>query len=103
MTHVNPEQAVIDVIDELVDESLAPGPVDDYSVNRYDRCDLCRNDWHGLPSGGCPGAYATEAEVEEYRSAPSAHSGGYTLADIEAMRGGFSYQEHFGKKRKYTA
>lgn len=57
---MNPEDSVIDAIDALVDEQLAEGPVDDYSVNRYDKCALCRGDWHGLtdPESGCPGAYA---------------------------------------------
>ncbi len=40
---------VLDAIDELVDESLAAGPVDNYNIDRYDRCPHCRRSWHGLP------------------------------------------------------
>ena len=48
---------MLDAIDELVNESLAPGPRDDYSVNRYDRCPRCHGDWHGLPNElGCNGS-----------------------------------------------
>lgn len=70
MTHTNPEQPVIDAIDALVTEALAQPIVDDYEVNRYERCELCRRQWHGLPefvmlSGGaqtCPGAWATDED-----------------------------------------
>jgi len=40
---------IVAAIDELVDESLKRGPVDDYRVNRYHRCPHCDDDWHGLP------------------------------------------------------
>ncbi|TDH48868.1 hypothetical protein E2F47_22140 [Mycobacterium eburneum] len=40
---------IIDEIDRLVDDQLAAGPVDDYNVNRYDRCWHCGRDWHGMP------------------------------------------------------
>lgn len=39
---------IIDDIDRLVDDQLAAGPVDDYSVNRYDKCGHCGRDWHGV-------------------------------------------------------
>jgi len=115
---VNAEQQVISDIDALIDECMAPGPVDDYSVNRYDRCDTCSSQWHGLEDedNGCPGAFATDNEIEAFRSRYSSHRParpgspwalselptgtridgsinypfGYTLADVEAMRGGFS-------------
>ena len=51
--HVNPEDPVIDAIDELVRESLEPGPVDDYGEDRYDRCSRCSCSWHGLRCKGC--------------------------------------------------
>lgn len=67
---MNPEQNVIDAIDALVDEQLAEGPVDDYSVNRYDKCALCKLDWHGLPDDttGCPGAYARGYQKRKYQA-----------------------------------
>ena len=71
---VNPEDAVIARIDELdidalVDESLAERPVDDYSVNRYDKCALCKGDWHGLPAeNGCPGAHARGYQKREWQA-----------------------------------
>ena len=67
---VNPEDSVIDAIDALVDEQLAEGPVDDYSVNRYDKCALCKLDWHGLrdDSTGCPGAYARGYQKREWQA-----------------------------------
>jgi hypothetical protein len=40
---------LLDTIDELVDESLTVGPVDDYNTNRYDKCWHCGRDWHGIP------------------------------------------------------
>ena len=40
---------IIDDIDALINESLAAGPVDDYTVNRYDKCWHCGRDWHGMP------------------------------------------------------
>lgn len=49
----NPEQDVIDEIDELVNQQLRSG---NRSSTRYDRCPVCLDDWHGLPSEyGCPG------------------------------------------------
>lgn len=57
---MNPEDAVLDEIDRLVDESLAK-PYSERSG--YDN-DInqpgcrCGADWHGLPQGGCPGSDA---------------------------------------------
>jgi hypothetical protein len=64
----NPEQAVIDQIDQLVNESLAHGPTDDYERDYQERCDTCMGEWHGLPSpyDGCPSAYATPEQHAEY-------------------------------------
>lgn len=62
----NPEQAVIDQIDALVNESLAHGPTDDYERPWQERCDTCYGEWHGLPAFGCPGAYATPEQHAEY-------------------------------------
>jgi hypothetical protein len=44
----NAEQPVLDAIDELVNEQLRPGPVDNYEINRYPKCAECGHDWHGL-------------------------------------------------------
>lgn len=68
----NPEQAVIDQIDALVNESLAHGPTDDYERDYQERCDLCAAEWHGLAHeyNGCPGAHATPEQREEYLHKP---------------------------------
>jgi hypothetical protein len=76
----NPEQPVLDAIDELVNEQLRAGPRDDYSKPYRELCELCGEGWHGLtgigandsfghPSGqhGCPGAFATEEEIRRWR------------------------------------
>jgi hypothetical protein len=58
------DQLEHDEISSLVDYSLTRPIVDDYSVNRFDHCDLCGNQWHGLPEyhngKTCPGAWATD-------------------------------------------
>lgn len=43
-----PEQDVVDEIDRLVNTQIAPGPVDNYAVDRYPHCDDCEHSWHGL-------------------------------------------------------
>jgi len=48
----NPERDVIDAIDELVNEQLAVGPVDDYNADRYIKC-RCGHDWHGIQCVQC--------------------------------------------------
>jgi hypothetical protein len=45
---LNPEDGVLDEIDQLVNESIAPGPRDDYNADRYVKCQECWHDWHGL-------------------------------------------------------
>ena len=71
---MNPEDAVIDAIDALVDEQLAEGPVDDYNVDRYDRCRHCRQSWHGLSNDvGCPGAHARGYQVRAWKQRLLAH------------------------------
>jgi len=52
---IKPEQEVVDEIDRLVNEQIRPGPRDDYSVNRYPKCTVCRHEWHGLDcdADGC--------------------------------------------------
>lgn len=68
---MNPEQHAIDLIDELMAQGLdAHGvPLDDYKRDRYVKCELCHQDWHGTPHSynGCPGAYATQAQMEAWR------------------------------------
>ncbi|ORA57248.1 hypothetical protein [Mycobacteroides franklinii] len=65
----NPEQAVIDAIDALVDDQL-DGYRDrsgyDHNVNQV-RCSLCQREWHGLREGYCPGAFATGPQRIRYR------------------------------------
>ena len=69
---IRPEQAVIDAIDELVNESLAHGPTDDYNEPFDEHCPVCDGEWHGLPYevewGGCPGTHATPEQREAYLS-----------------------------------
>ena len=50
---IKPEQEIIDEIDRLVNESIRPGPRDDYSVNRYPKCEHCNHDWHGIVCNNC--------------------------------------------------
>lgn len=55
---MNPEDAVVDEIDRLVEESLTKPW---HQVSGYDnnigqpRC-RCGTDWHGLPTAFCPGS-----------------------------------------------
>ena len=57
----NPEQPVLDAIDELVDESLSKSWEEisgyDNDIHQPD-CphELCSREWHGLPDGRCPGS-----------------------------------------------
>jgi hypothetical protein len=51
--NVLPEQDVVDEIDRLVNEQVAPGPRDDYRVNRYPKCAKCHHDWHGILCDNC--------------------------------------------------
>lgn len=48
-----PESDVVDEIDRLVNDSIRPGPQDDFTVNRYDRCEDCGCQWHGLECALC--------------------------------------------------
>ena len=66
--------ALIDDIDRLVDEQLAAGPVDDYSVNRYDRCWRCGRDWHGM-------AITTRMEAMRHRQS---YDEAYRVADDDS-------------------
>lgn len=67
----DPERRVLDDIEELVNEELTYTP-DDYTKNneRYDKCELCQQLWHGLPRGACPGAYATPEQRRRYLERP---------------------------------
>ena len=61
---------IIDAIDALVSEQLATGPVDDYNVNRYDKCPHCQRDWHGMPvTVRIAQMYATGQFEDDYRVA----------------------------------
>ena len=56
---MNPEDDVIDRIDELVNESLAKSwdEKSGYDNNIHqDTCGHCGGDWHGLQQGSCPGS-----------------------------------------------
>ena len=82
----NPEDSVISSIEALIDESLATGPVDDYSVDCYDKCLTCRDSWHGLPHerNGCPGAYARGYAKREWKRQREEHKGwGRSISDLD--------------------
>lgn len=67
----NPEQHVMDEIDELINAGLDDNgvPLDDYNADRYVECELCQAHWHGLPkASGCPGAYATVKQKHDWYS-----------------------------------
>ena len=63
-------QAAIDAIDELVNESLARGPQDDFcnpwgrttdeGRRAQENCEYCGAEWHGLPRGECEGAHGND-------------------------------------------
>jgi hypothetical protein len=76
----NDEQEVLDAIDELVNEQLDSGPRDDYARDYVERCPVCGEGWHGLTgtggmdqfghslgAAGCPGAFADEEEIKQWR------------------------------------
>jgi hypothetical protein len=60
---IKPERDVIDEIDRLVNEQIRPGPRDDYTVDRYPRCDHCQHSWHGKPCDECACLGEFEAPV----------------------------------------
>ena len=62
----NPEDRLIDAIDQLVSDSLEARAQDDYFAPLKARCELCGDEWHGLPkftgSASCPGGWASEED-----------------------------------------
>jgi hypothetical protein len=68
---MNPEDEVIDAIDELIDDAIERGPTDDYDAEWLCTCRDCSHEWHGLEClrCGCPGAYASIEERAEYAGA----------------------------------
>jgi hypothetical protein len=77
----NPEADVIDAIDELVNEQLTHRQ-DDYNERWSETCQLCGGQWHGLPGDadngggpGCPGAYATEDQANQWRQQDNVRRG----------------------------
>jgi len=106
----NPEDTLLaqidqlerDLIDELVDHSLAT-PYHrrsgyDNDINQ-DRCGHCLGYWHGLTdeNTGCPGAFATDEQIAQWHERRQGCGSGYFLADVEGLRGGFAnpYREYF--------
>lgn len=86
-TPVNPEQSVIDSIDELVDDSItSQRTMDSYQEPlKVALCELCAEQWHGAPGVGecdpygrglgalgCPGAYATDEGLSKWLSEKAA-------------------------------
>lgn len=83
-TSINPEQAVIDRIDELVNEQLAGYESRsgyDYNVG-VATCERCGDDWHGLANAYCPGPFGTDEQV----SAEQARERENGLADITTLQ-----------------
>ena len=66
---MNPEDQVLDRIDQLVNESLARPITDDYDNPWLERCEVCHDEWHGLAHeyNGCPGAYADDDAIEQWK------------------------------------
>jgi hypothetical protein len=64
VTQPNPEKPVLDDIDELIASELDEhgNPLDDFRSDRYPRCERCLGHWHGLPAGGCPGAFGDDVK-----------------------------------------
>jgi hypothetical protein len=68
---MNHEKPVLDEIDALIAQGLDEHgvPLDDYSKDRYVKCELCQRDWHGTVNDtGCPGAYATAQQADDWRA-----------------------------------
>jgi hypothetical protein len=79
----NPEDGVIDVIDQLVNEQLRQESSGyDHNINQ-DRCTLCGGDWHGTAvpgdarsvarldrqrAPGCPGAFASDEQRGQWKA-----------------------------------
>jgi hypothetical protein len=86
----NPEKSVLDDIDELIaSECDEHGvPLDDHNRDRYLKCELCHEDWHGKTNFmGCPGAYATEEQVKAWDATtkPKQPYIGYLTTEYEGV------------------
>lgn len=71
---MNSEQHALDEIDALMAQALDEDgvPLDDYTADRYVKCEHCQGDWHGTPNNvGCPGAWADAKEVAQWRESKS--------------------------------
>jgi hypothetical protein len=69
----HPEDKVLDVIDQLVDESLKK-PKDDYHQPFSEACHVCGYEWHGATNGlGCPGVFATDEQAATWRARVEEH------------------------------
>lgn len=66
----NPEQDVLDAIDELVDEQLSGGPTDDYCKPYAERCPQCGGPWHGLRRDDCAGATGIAGDPDGGQTRP---------------------------------
>jgi hypothetical protein len=77
--HVNPEQDVVDEIDELVNESLKHRD-EEYS----ERCDVCGGEWHALTGKlGCPGMFANDEARAVFRGESNDSSRGLDCSYAE--------------------
>jgi hypothetical protein len=73
-TQRNPEQDVLDEIDQLVDETMTRGRYRDGDDVDSPRCSVCKGGWHGLRADGlnsgmtgCPGEFGTDDEKAEWK------------------------------------
>lgn len=101
---MNPEDDVLDRIDALVDEQMAGGEPYGYDHGTT-QCphDGCLDEWHGLPTGKCPGSSTygplrPDLVVRRWvRGDPWPPAGpdysarpGYTMVDLQELRERFS-------------
>lgn len=97
---MNPEDDVINSIDQLVTDSLAVGPTDNYCVPYRERCEHCNGPWHGQPATwnpttlfrqdrgikeGCPGAYATAEQVAEWKPLKKVDTTTWNIVTIDGV------------------
>jgi hypothetical protein len=91
----NPEQDVLDDIDQLMADQLEH---DGLNEETEDKCPVCEDDWHGLPKYGCPGEYGTDEEKRAYRNCEDDEHHGRGFDDDPPMR---LYPNEFNRNITY--
>jgi hypothetical protein len=85
----NPEQDVLDDIDQLMIDGL-----EDEDEDAEDKCAVCENDWHGLPQYGCPSEYGTDEEKLAYRNCEDdEHHGRGFDADLVIVDEAYAFRQ----------